>query len=79
MGGVKWGYFLDLNTLHEFVVMMPAILGFIFEMAPTAITLKFFSLSAIKAAIRKHSNTVNSLFKDRDDKRDCRVGLDLGW
>jgi len=40
MGGVKWGYFLDLNTLHEFVVMMPAILGFIFEMAPMAITLK---------------------------------------
>jgi len=55
MGGVKWGYFLDLNTLHEFVVMMPAILGFIFEMAPTAITLKFFSLSAIETAIRKHS------------------------
>lgn len=55
MGGVKWGYFLDLNTLHEFVVMMPAILGFIFEMAPMAITLKFFSLSAIKATIRKHS------------------------
>jgi len=55
MGGVKWGYFLDLNTLHEFVVMMPAILGFIFEMAPTAITLKFFSLSAIKATIQKHS------------------------
>jgi len=51
MGGVKWGYFLDLNTLHKFVVMIPAILGFIFEMAPTAITLKFFSLSAIKAAI----------------------------
>ena len=52
MGGVKWGYFLDLNTLHEFVVMMLAILGFIFEMAPTAITLKFFSLSAIETDCR---------------------------
>lgn len=55
MGGAKWLYFLDLSILHEFVVMMPAILGFIFEMAPTAITLKLFFLSAIKAAIRKHS------------------------
>jgi hypothetical protein len=35
--------------------MMLAILGFIFEMAPTAITLRFFSLSAIETAIRKHS------------------------
>jgi hypothetical protein len=35
--------------------MMVAILGFIFEMAPRAITLKFFSLLAIEAAIRKHS------------------------
>jgi|LGVF01.1.fsa_nt_gb hypothetical protein len=35
--------------------MMVAILGFIFDMAPTAIALKFFSLSAIKAAIRKYS------------------------
>jgi hypothetical protein len=55
MSGVKWGYFLDLNTLHEFGVMMLAISGFIFGMAPTAITLKFFSLSAIKAVIRKYS------------------------
>ncbi len=55
MSGVKWGYFSDLSTLHEFVVMMMAILGFIFDMAPTAITLKFFSLSAIKVAIRKYS------------------------
>jgi hypothetical protein len=55
----EWGkvevFFSDLSTLHEFVVMMVAILGFIFDMAPTAITLKFFSLSAIKAAIRKYS------------------------
>jgi hypothetical protein len=35
--------------------MMVGILGFIFEMAPMDITLKFFSLSAIKEAILKHS------------------------
>jgi hypothetical protein len=35
--------------------MMVGILGFIFEMAPRAITLKFFSLSAIKEAIPKHN------------------------
>jgi len=28
-----------------------SILGFIVDMAPTAITIKFFSLSAVKAAI----------------------------
>jgi hypothetical protein len=26
MGGVKWGYFLDFNTLHKFVIMMAAVL-----------------------------------------------------
>jgi hypothetical protein len=35
--------------------MMVEILGFIFEMVPTGITLKFSSVPAIKAAIRKHS------------------------
>ncbi len=55
----EWGkvevFFSDLSILHEFVVMMAAILGFIFDMVPTALMLKFFSLSAIKAAIRKYS------------------------
>jgi hypothetical protein len=35
--------------------MMVGTLGFIFEMALNAITLKFFSLSATKEAIPKHS------------------------
>jgi hypothetical protein len=35
--------------------MMVGISGFIFEMAHRAITLKFFSLSAIKEAIPKYS------------------------
>ena len=35
--------------------MMVENLGFILDMEPTAITLKFFSLSVIKAAIRIHS------------------------
>jgi len=43
----EWGkvevFFSYLRTLHEFVVMMVANLGFIFGMVPTAITLKSFS------------------------------------
>jgi len=35
--------------------MMAGILGFIFEMAFRAITLKLFFLSAIKAVVPKHS------------------------